>query len=70
VYNIFRKSERQKGECNLLETVLSVLPLIGVFVFVIYYFPFVAKDLKRITQQNEEIIKLLNEIKNNIQMKN
>ncbi|KAF0993603.1 hypothetical protein BJQ97_00211 [Geobacillus sp. TFV-3] len=54
----------------MLEIVLIVLFLIGLFVFVVYYFLFAVKDLKRMTEQNEEIIKLLNEIKNHIQMKN
>ncbi|UPT60463.1 hypothetical protein GK107_14310 [Geobacillus thermoleovorans] len=53
----------------MLEIVLIVLFLIGLFVFVVYYFLFATKDLKRVTQQNEEIMKLLNEIKNHIQTK-
>ncbi|AEV20596.1 hypothetical protein GTCCBUS3UF5_32940 [Geobacillus thermoleovorans CCB_US3_UF5] len=53
----------------MLEIVLIVLFLIGLFVFVVYYVLFATKDLKRVTQQNEEIMKLLNEIKNHIQTK-
>ncbi|WP_318505932.1 hypothetical protein [Bacillus sp. T3] len=38
---------------------VSVLFLLAVAVFIMYYLPLISKDLHKITNQNELIIKLL-----------
>ncbi|MBT2756866.1 hypothetical protein J7E71_13005 [Mesobacillus foraminis] len=46
-----------------LPQVLFYIVVFGLFVFVVYYFPLLAKDSKKRNEQNEEIIRLLKDIR-------
>lgn len=47
---------------SVLIQLIGVLLIIGVIVFILYYLPLISKDLHKVTKQNEEIIRLLENI--------
>ena len=50
---------------GLLPQVIFYIVVFGLFVFIVYYIPLLAKDSKKRNEQNEEIIKLLKDIRKN-----